>query len=128
MKTHNEVIADMRQRAAVALRQDADAMIHHNAVGGMLSALAYEAEAAHKREVEKLRGVIAGLREKMGGDDLLKMARDIDAKNAEIDSLRGELKKVYRVLWNCASAGWECENCRRDCGLHKMGIVKMPEG
>lgn len=87
-KTFADIILDMRQRAAVALRQDADAMIHHNAVGGMLSALAYEAEAAHKREVEKLRGVIAGLREKMGDDDLLKMARDIGAKDAEIEELR----------------------------------------
>ena len=54
--------------------------------------------------------------------------RFIAEKNTEIDDLRGKLKRVYRVLWNCASAGCECENCRRDCDLHKMGIVKMPEG
>lgn len=51
----------------------------------------------------RLRGEIAGLREKMGDDDLLKMARDIEkmareiaAKDAEIENLKKKIDEYER--------------------------------
>ena len=127
-KTHADVIADMRQRAAVALRQDADAVVHHNAVGEMLSALADEAEAAHKREIAAKDGERKGLlkaNESLANDNT-RLRGELAAKDSErltivanyenvIAAKDTELAELTAIVnTECRKCG-ECAKFGKDC-------------
>ena len=58
MGMFEQVLADMRERAAVAhdaAKNDPDGTVHHEAVANMLEYLAARAEEAHKREIAELK-------------------------------------------------------------------------
>ena len=61
MGMFGQVLADMRERAAVArdaAKNNPDGTVHHEAVADMLEHLAARAEEAHKSEVDFLQGGI----------------------------------------------------------------------
>ena len=128
-KTVIEIVNDMRQRAAVARRQDADATIHHHAVGDMLAYLANQVESAHKREIlverhladeylaakddERLT-VVANYENVIAAKD-----RIIAAKDAEIAELRECLKQACEVACgDCRLAVWNNQKFVK-CKKHK---------
>ena len=62
MVMFEQVLADMRERAAVArdaAKNDPDGTVHHEAVAAMLEYLAARAEVAHQREIAELNRKIA---------------------------------------------------------------------
>ena len=81
MGMFEQVLADMRERAAVArdaAKNDPDGTVHHEAVADMLEHLAARAEEAHKSEIE-------------AKDRQLEAASaDAEAADAEIENLKKE--------------------------------------
>lgn len=95
MGMFDQVLADMRERAAVArdaAKNNPDGTVHHEAVADMLEYLAARAEVEHKREIE-------------AKDRQLEAASaDAEAADAEIDKLKFDnmrLKSEQRTAAEC---------------------------
>ena len=95
MGLFEQVLADMRERAAVArdaAKHNPDGTVHHEAVADMLEHLAARAEEAHKSEIE-------------AKDRRLEAASaDAEAADADIDKLKFDnmrLKSEQRTATEC---------------------------
>ena len=89
MVMFEQVLADMRERAAVArdaAKHNPDGTVHHEAVADMLEHLAARAEEAHQREIE-------------AKDRQLESASaDAEAADAEIDKLKFDNMRLKYAL------------------------------
>ena len=122
MVMFEQVLADMRERAAVArdaAKNNPDGTVHHEAVADMLEYLAARAEEAHNREID----AIAAQKTAEAHEAFVKNAELADAiavKDAEIEDLKKENARL-RVI-NCGSYYADC-NLREEIERLR-GIVK----
>ena len=103
MGMFKQVLADMRERAAVArdaAKNNPDGTVHHEAVANMLEYLAARAEEAHKREIAGMKGERKGIlkaNESLSADNT-RLRDEMAAKDAEIAKIRSLVKELADAL------------------------------
>ena len=103
MGMFEQVLADMRERAAVArdaAKHNPDGTVHHEAVADMLEHLAARAEEAHKREIEAKDAEIEDLKKENASLRVIVSGATVADGNLreEIERLREIVKELADEL------------------------------